>query len=151
MPFLIKIAIWLGIPQRFAGLAAYGAAALAVIGLLAWAYASIYSAGQADIQSKWDESVRAAEAEARANEKALQAGMSEIDMGAHINMEAISNVRTVYRDRVDYRAVEIYRDRAGLCDLPSGLLGEINAAASGFAAAATGDRLPAVRPAEPAF
>lgn len=135
------------IPWRLVG---YCAAALAVILALGWLYSSTVEHGRELERAEWEERQRAAEAEARANEKALQAGMSEIDMGAHINMEAISNVRTVFRDRVDYRAVEIYRDRAGLCDLPSGLLGEINAAASGFAAAATGDRLPAVRTAEPA-
>lgn len=149
MTFLIKIALWLGIPQKFAGWAVWGIAALAVILALGWLYSSTVEHGRELERAEWEERQRSAEAEARANEKALQAGMSEIDMGVHINMEAIFNVRTVYRDRVDYRAVEIYRDRPD-CSLPVGLLGEINAAASGFAAAATGERIPAVRPAKPA-
>ena len=134
------------IPWRLVG---YGAAALAVILALGWLYSATVNHGRELERAEWEERQRAAEAEARANEKALQAGMSEIDTSVVIDMEAVSNVRTIYRDRVDYRAVEIYRDRPD-CSLPVGLLGEINAAASGFAAAATGDRIPAVRPAKPA-
>jgi hypothetical protein len=130
------------IPWRLIG---YGAAALAVILALGWLYTATVNHGRELERAEWEERQRAAEAEARANERALQAGMSEIDTSVVIDMEAVSNVRTVYRDRVDYRAVEIYRDRPD-CSIPGGLLEQVNAAASGFAAAATGSGIPTVRP-----
>lgn len=124
--------------------------AIGIAALLAlwWAYSAVWHRGYAEANAEWEARQRAAEAKAAADTAALHLAMSAIDTGITIDMEAISNVRTVYRDRVREVAVDRYRDRD--CTLDDGLLGEINSAASAYAAAATGSGQPAVRPAGPA-
>ena len=126
----------------------YVLAGVGVLLALWWAYSAIYSAGQADTQAKWDDAVRAAEAKAAADTKLLNEAIAEIDTGITIDMEAVNAVRTVFRDRVRTVAQDVYRDNPE-CSLPGQLLGDINAAAQGYAAAAAGASGSAVRPAKP--
>ena len=144
LPFALPLALK-ALPWKWLAIAA---GAIAVLLALWWLHSAIYSAGQADTQAKWDKAVRAAEAKAAADTVKLHATIAEIDVGVTANMEAISDVRTIYRDRVRTIAVDRYRDRD--CALPDGLRAEINAAAAGYAAAAAGPGGPAVRPAKPA-
>lgn len=122
-------------------------AVIAVAGL--WAlYSAIYDAGAASVQKKWDDAQRAAEAKAAADTIQLQDAMAGVDTGITIDLEAIANVRTIYRDKVRTIAVDAYRGSAA-CDVPGRLLEQINAAASGYASAAAGASGSAVRPAQP--
>jgi hypothetical protein len=90
---------------------------------------------------------QAAQAQAAADTAKLQAYIAAIDTGITIDMEAISNVRTVYRDKI--RTVALAADRPD-CVLVDGLLSDINAAAAAYGAAATGASGASVRPAKPA-
>jgi hypothetical protein len=99
------------------------------------------------VRAEYEADRQAAEAKAAADTKLLQDAIAEIDTGITIDMEAINAVRTVYRDRVRTVAVDRYRDRD--CAVPGGLLSDINAAASGYAAAVTGAGGPAVPTAKP--
>lgn len=131
---------------RYRRILMYAAGAIAVLLALWWAYSAIWDAGYDKANAEWEARQRAAEAKAQADTKLLNDAIAEIDTGVTIDMEAIANVRTIYRDRVRTIAVDRYRDRD--CAVPDGLLGEINAAASDYAAA-TGSGSPAVRPAKP--
>ncbi len=142
IPFAIPLALKT-LPWKWIGI---GAGVLAVL-LALWAtYSAIYDAGAASVQKKWDDAVRAAEAEAAADTKLLNEAIAEIDTSVTIDMEAINAVRTVYRDKV--RTVAIAADRPD-CAVADGLLSQINAAAGDYARAA-GAGSPAVRHAEPA-
>jgi hypothetical protein len=143
IPFAIPLALK-ALPWKWIGV---GVAAIAVLLAVWWVVDSIGDSREEKVRAEYEAAQRAAEAKAAADTKLLQDAIAEIDTGITIDMEAINAVRTVYRDRVRTVAVDRYRDRD--CSLPDGLLGEVNAAAKGFAAAATGPGGPAVRPAEP--
>lgn len=110
---------------------------IAVLLALWWAYSAIYDAGAASVQRKWDDAVRAAEAKAAQDTIQLQDAIAGIDTSVTIELEAIANVRTVYRDKV--RTVAIAADRPD-CAVADGLLSQINAAAGDYAAAAGTNR-----------
>lgn len=130
---------------RYRRILMYAAGAIAVLLALWWAYSAIYDAGAASVQKKWDDAMRAAEAKAAADTIQLQDAMAGIDAGVAIDLEAIENVRVVYRDKI--RTVAIAADRPD-CAIADGLRAQINAAASDYAAAASASG-PAVRPAKP--
>lgn len=134
---------------RYKRLLMYVGAAGVVLLAIWWAWSAIYDAGAASVQAKWDAAVRAAEAEASADTIQLQDAIAAIDQGVTTDMEAIDAVRTVWRDKVVYKAVDVYRDNPD-CRAPDWLLGEINGAAAAYAAAASGSSGPVVRPAGPA-
>lgn len=115
----------------------YGAGVIAVLLGLWGVYSHVWHKGYDKANAEWTERQRAAEAKAAADTKLLQDAIAEIDTNLTVDLEAIANVRTRWRDKVIYTAVDVYRDNPD-CRVPFGLLGEINAAASGYAAAATG-------------
>lgn len=123
----------------------YALGAIAVLLALWWAYSAIYDVGAASVQKKWDDAVRAAEAKAVQDTIQLQDAIAGIDADVTIDLEAIENVRVVYRDKI--RTVAIAADRPD-CAIADGLRAQINAAASDYAAAA-GASNPAMRPAKP--
>ena len=110
---------------------------IAVFVALWWAYSAIWNAGYDEASAEWEARQRAAEAKAAADTKLLNEAIAEIDTGITIDLEAINAVRTIYRDKVVYKAVDVYRDRPD-CALPDGLLREVNFAASAYAASASG-------------
>jgi hypothetical protein len=122
-------------------------AGLGVIGALWWAYSAVYGRGYDTADNEWKARQQAAQAQAAADTAKLQAYIAAIDTGITIDMEAISNVRTVYRDKI--RTVALAADRPD-CVLVDGLLSDINAAAAAYGAAATGASGASVRPAKPA-
>ena len=111
-------------------------AGIGVIGALWWAYSAVYGRGYDAADQEWKAVQEAAQAKAAADTKLLNDAIAEIDQSITIDLEAINAVRTIYRDRVRTIAVDRYRDRD--CALPDGLLGEVNRAAQGYAAAASG-------------
>ncbi len=124
----------------------YATGAIVLLLALWWAYSAIYHKGYDAASAACEARQRAAEAKAAADTAALQSAMADIDTNLTVDMEAINAVRTIYRDKVVYTAVDVYRDRPD-CHLPDGLLQQVNAAASGYAAAAAGTGGPAVHPA----
>jgi len=123
---------------------------IAVACLLAlwWLYSAVWQRGYDAADEKWKDAQRAAEAKAAADTKLLNEAIAEIDTGITIDMEAVANVRTIYRDKVRTIAVDTYRGSTA-CDVPGGLLEQINAAAQGYASAAASASGSAVRPAKP--
>lgn len=143
IPFAIPLALK-ALPWRIIGIAA---GAIAVALAVWWLVDAIGDAREEKVRAEYEEAKRAAEARAAADTAALHQAFAEIDADVAVNMEAIENVRTIYRDKVRTVAVEVYRDRG--CDLPRSLLSEINAAAGDYARAASGSgaAVPAPRPA----
>ena len=127
----------------------YGAGVIAVLLGLWGVYSHVWHKGYDKANAEWTERQRAAEAKAAADTRLLQDAIAEIDTNLTADMEAVNAVRTIYRDKVVYKAIDVFRDNPA-CRVPDGLLAEINAAAQGYAAAATGSGGPAVRPAKPA-
>ena len=115
----------------------YGAGVIAVLLGLWCVVDSIGDSREEKVRAVYDAAQRAAEAKAAADTKLLNDAIAEIDTNITADMEAVTNVRTLWRDKVIDTAVDVYRDNPD-CRIPAGLLGEINAAASGYAAAATG-------------
>ena len=125
-----------------------GLAGVALLATLWGAYSAVWQRGYDSAQRKNDALQRSAEAKAAADTILLQDHMAGIDASVQIDMEAINAVRTVYRDKVVYKAVDVFRDSPA-CRVPDGLLAEINAAAQGYAAAASGAGNAAVPAAKP--
>lgn len=125
-----------------------GLAGVALLATLWGAYSAVWQRGYDSAQRKNDALQRSAEAKAAADTILLQDHMAGIDASVQIDMEAINAVRTVYRDKVVYKAVDVFRDNPA-CRVPDGLLAEINAAAQGYAAAASGAGNAAVPAAKP--
>ena len=98
---------------------------LAVVGALWWAYSAVWHRGYDAADRKWNKAQEAAAAKAAADTKLLQDAITAIDEGITIDMEAISNVRTVYRDKIQFKAVDIYRNRPE-CRLTDELRNDIN-------------------------
>lgn len=142
IPFAIPLALKT-LPWKWIGIVA---GAIGVLLAVWWVVDSIGDAREEKVRAEYEAAQRAAEAKAAADTKLLQDAISEIDQDVTADMEAIENVRTIYRDRVRTVAVDRYRDRD--CTVPDGLLTEINAAAGDYARAAGGSS-PAVRPAPP--
>lgn len=143
IPFAIPLALKT-LPWRLIGLVA---GVIAVLLCLWWVVDSIGDSREEKVRAEYDAAQRAAQAKAAADTKLLNDAIAEIDTGITVDMEAINAVRTVYRDRVRTIAIDRYRDRD--CALPDGLLGEVNAAASGYAAAVArpgGAAVPAAKP-----
>ena len=126
----------------------YGAGVIAVLLALWWVVDSIGDSREEKVRAEYEAAQRAAEAKAAADTALLQDAIAEIDQGITVDMEAITNVRTIYRDKVRTVALDVYRDNPA-CDVPRGLLEQINAAASGYAAAVTGSGNAAVPTAKP--
>lgn len=133
---------------RYKRLFMYGAAALAVL-LALWAvYSAVWQRGYDAADQEWKAAQEAAQAKAAADTKLLNDAIAEIDQSITIDMEAIANVRTIYRDKVRTVALDVYRDNPA-CDVPGRLLEQINAAAQGYAAAASstgGAAVPLAKP-----
>jgi len=143
IPFAIPLALR-ALPWRWIGL---GIGVLAVLLCLWGVYSLIWQRGYDAADQEWKAAQEAAQAKAAADTKLLNDAIAEIDQGITIDLEAINAVRTVYRDRVRTIAVDRYRDRD--CSLPDGLLGEVNRAASAYAAAVTrtgGATVPLAKP-----
>jgi hypothetical protein len=132
IPFAIPLALKT-LPWRWIGI---GAGVIAVLLALWWVVDSIGDSREEKVRAEYDAAQRVAEAKAAADTKLLNDAIAEIDQSITIDLEAINAVRTVYRDRVRTIAIDRYRDRD--CALPDGLLGEVNRAAQGYAAAASG-------------
>jgi hypothetical protein len=146
IPFAIPLVLK-NLPWRLIGI---GAGVIAVLLACWWAVDAIGDSREEKVRAEYDAAQRAAEAKAAADTKLLQSAIAEIDTGITVDMEAIANVRTRWRDKVIYKAVDVYRDNPG-CRVPFGLLSDINAAASGYAAAVTGAgnaTVPAAKPPE---
>ncbi len=125
-----------------------GLAGVALLAILWGAYSAVWQRGHDSAQRKNDALQRAAEAKAAADTILLQDHMAGIDASVQIDMEAINAVRAVWRDKVVYKAVDVFRNNPD-CRVPDGLLAEINAAAQGYAAAASGAGNAAVPHAQP--
>lgn len=113
------------LPWRWIGI---GAAALAVVGLIWWrvdAYGDArYKAGQADVQARWDDAVREADRQARADERLVQRAVDAI--GARLSGD-LSRLRiehtTINRRIVDeVRNVPVYQS----CVLTDGVWRQLN-------------------------
>ncbi len=146
IPFAIPLALKT-LPWRWIGL---GIGVLAVLLCLWGLYSLVWQRGYDAADQEWKAAQEAAQAKAAADTKLLNDAIAEIDAGIAIDMEAIENVRVVYRDRVRTIAQDVYRDNPE-CAIPSRLLGDINAAAQGYAAAASGTGGAAVPVAKPSF
>jgi len=133
------------LPWRWIGIAA---GVIAVLLACWWVVDSIGDSREEKVRAEYDAAQRAAEAKAAADTKLLQDAIAEIDTGITVDLEAIANVRTRWRDKVIYKAVDVFRDNPD-CRIPGSLLGEINSAASGYAAAVTGAGNAAVPTAKP--
>ena len=125
-----------------------GLAGVALLASLWGAYSAVWQRGYDSAQRKNDALQRASEAQAARDTAALYRAINAIDETITIDTQAIGNVRTVYRDKVVYKAVDVFRDNPD-CRVPDGLLAEINAAAQGYAAAASGAGNAAVPAAKP--
>jgi hypothetical protein len=143
IPFAIPLALKT-LPWKWIGI---GAGVIAVLLCLWGVYSHVWHKGYDKANAEWTERQRAAEAKAAADTKLLQEAIAEIDTGVTLDLEAIANVRTVWRNKVVYKAVDVYRDRPD-CRIPDGLRAEINAAAGEYAAVAgTGNAaLPTAKP-----
>ena len=141
IPFAIPLALKT-LPWKWIGI---GAGAIAVLLALWWAVSGLVNHGRVLERAEWEARQRAAEAKAAQDTIQLQDAMAGIDAGVAIELEAIENVRVVYRDKI--RTVAIAADRPD-CVIADGLRAQINAAASDYAAAA-GAGNAAVRPAKP--
>lgn len=135
---------------RYRRILMYAAGAIAVLLALWWAVSGLVNHGRVLERAEWEARQRAAEAKAAQDTIQLQDAMAGIDTSITIDMEAVANVRTIYRDKVRTIAVDTYRGSAA-CDVPGGLLEQINAAAQGYASAAAGAGNAAVRPAKPSL
>jgi hypothetical protein len=144
IPFALPLALKT-LPWRWIGI---GAGVIAVLLCLWGVYSHVWHKGYDKANAEWTERQRAAEAKAAADTAAPHAAIAEIDTSITVDLEAIANVRTIYRDKVRTVALDVYRDNPA-CDVPRGLLEQINAAASGYAAAVTGTGGPAVPVAKP--
>jgi hypothetical protein len=122
-------------------------AGLGVVLALWAAYSAVYDRGYDKANAEWEARQQAAQAQAQADSWEIVGVFGEIDGTITFNMEAINAVRVVYRDKI--RTIAIAADQPG-CSLSDSLRGQINAAASSYAAAATGSGGPAVHPAKPA-
>jgi len=127
---------------------AIGAGVIAVLLALWGVYSHVWHKGYDKANAEWTERQRAAEAKAAADTAALNAAIAEIDTSITVDLEAIANVRTRWRDKVLYKAVDVYRDNPD-CRIPFGVLSDINAAASSYAAAVTGTGGPTMPTAKP--
>lgn len=125
----------------------YGAGVIAVLLCLWGVYSHVWHKGYDKANAEWTERQRAAEAKAAADTKLLQDAIAEIDTNLTVDLEAIANVRTRWRDKVIYTAVDVYRDNPD-CRIPAGLLSEINAAAGDYARVArpSGATVPVAKP-----
>jgi hypothetical protein len=132
------------LPWRWIGI---GAGVIAVLLCLWGVYSHVWHKGYDKANAEWTERQRAAEAKAAADTKLLQDAIAEIDTNITVDMEAINAIRTIYRDKVVYKAVDVYRDRPD-CRIPDGLRAQINAAASDYAATARSGNatVPAAKP-----
>ena len=110
-------------------------AGIGVIGALWWAYSAVYGRGYDAADQEWKAAQEAAEAKAAADTRLLQDAIAEIDTNLTADMEAVTNVRTLWRDRVLYKAIDVFRDNPD-CRIPDGLRAEINAVAGEYAAVA---------------
>ena len=113
----------------------YGAGVIGVLLALWGVYSHVWHKGYDKANAEWTERQRAAEAKAAADTAALNAAIAEIDTNITVDLEAIANVRTIYRDKVRTVALDVYRDNPA-CDVPGRLLEQINAAAGEYAAIA---------------
>jgi hypothetical protein len=143
IPLAIPLALK-ALPWRWIGI---GAGVIAVLLACWWAVDAIGDSREEKVRAEYDAAQRTAEAKAAADTKLLQSAIAEIDTNITIGMEAINAVRTVWRDKVVYKAVDVFRDNPA-CRVPDGLLSEINAAASDYARAARpgGAAVPTARP-----
>lgn len=113
----------------------YGAGVIAVLLCLWGVVDSIGDSREEKVRAVYDAAQRAAEAKAAADTKLLNDAIAEIDTNITADMEAVNAVRTIYRDKVVYKAIDVFRDNPD-CRIPDGLRAEINAVAGEYAAVA---------------
>jgi hypothetical protein len=144
----MSIATILAFVIRYKQWFVYGAGVIAVLLAVWWVVDSIGDSREEKVRAEYEAAQRAAEAKAAADTKLLNDAIAEIDTGITVDLEAIANVRTRWRDKVIYKAVDVFRDNPD-CRIPFGVLSDINSAASGYAASATRSGNAAVPTAKP--
>ncbi|MBI1179091.1 MAG: hypothetical protein GC201_00935 [Alphaproteobacteria bacterium] len=113
---------------------AIGAAVLAAAGGLWWLHSAAWHAGYDKANAEWTARQQATVAAAQADANKIAASFSGIDMDVVTAIHTIEQTRTVYRDRIEYEAVDVYRDKPE-CALPDGLREQINSYAGELARA----------------
>lgn len=121
IPFAVP-AVLQSLPWKWLGI---GLGALAVIGVVWWVVDSIGDSREEKVRAEYEAAQRAAEAKAAEDTRALQDAVAEIDANVTFDIGAIHEVRTIWRDRIEHKAVDVFRDRPG-CRLTDELRNDTN-------------------------